>query len=226
MLENIPLQHNDEEYRFITGYDYMYAVSNYGNIYSFKSNRLLTLTRHTDTRVDNSICTSYYRVKLRHKGKAKIRTVHRYVAEEFIENPEGKAQVNHIDSNGLNNHISNLEWVTASENVIHAVKAGRHTASNNTLARARLAAGNATRTIKEREHRKSFEGRTLGGSKVVTIAFVAPDRVKLDYALVKCCRCGSNRKVGEATMRKHVLGGNEQLSYCQSCTARYGKYKI
>ena len=50
--------------------------------------------------------------------------VHRIVAGAFIPNPMSKPFVNHIDGNKLNNDISNLEWVTASENTQHAYETG------------------------------------------------------------------------------------------------------
>lgn len=42
--------------------------------------------------------------------------VHRLVALAFISNPKNLPEVNHIDKNGLNNNIKNLEWVTSKEN--------------------------------------------------------------------------------------------------------------
>lgn len=57
-------------------------------------------------------------------GHKKGFLVHRLVALEYIPNPGNKPYVNHKDGNKLNNHYSNLEWVTAKENSDHAIRTG------------------------------------------------------------------------------------------------------
>jgi len=62
--------------------------------------------------------------------------LHRLVAEAFLQNPDGKLEVNHIDGNKLNNHVANLEWCTRTENMRHAVSTGLHVLHSGEKARA------------------------------------------------------------------------------------------
>lgn len=64
----------------------------------------------------------YEKVNLYKARKMRSFVVHRLVAINFIDNVENKPEVNHIDGNKLNNKANNLEWVTSSENQIHAYK--------------------------------------------------------------------------------------------------------
>lgn len=67
----------------------------------------------------------YKRVTLWSTEQKPVRiAVHRLVAIHYCDNPERKPMVNHKDGNKLNNHYSNLEWVSCKENTAHAFKTG------------------------------------------------------------------------------------------------------
>ena len=67
----------------------------------------------------------YYRCSVQKlDGVWTSQPVHRLVAKAFIDNPDNKESVNHLDGNRTNNRVENLEWVTPKENVIHSFKYG------------------------------------------------------------------------------------------------------
>jgi hypothetical protein len=63
----------------------------------------------------------YQTISLRIDNKYVRYLLHRLVAQCFIPNPQNKPEVNHKDGVKTNNDISNLEWVTRSENERHAI---------------------------------------------------------------------------------------------------------
>ena len=92
-----------------------YIIYSDGRIYNNRLNRFQAIEK---TRITDKRKKHYHRVSI----KGKHYQIHRLVAEAFISNPENKPCINHIDGNTENNDISNLEWVTYSENELHSYR--------------------------------------------------------------------------------------------------------
>jgi len=90
-----------------------YWVSVCGKVLSTKRKKNIYINQRRNEK-------GYLRVELDNS----LYSVHRLVAINFIENSEKKPQVNHIDGDKENNHVSNLEWCTNTENYEHACKLG------------------------------------------------------------------------------------------------------
>jgi hypothetical protein len=99
-----------------------YYVSNFGN-----AKRLRVLkdgtTKLINLKLINRIGYSTIAIATL-KTKNKKVSVHRLVAEAFIPNPENKPTVNHKNAIRNDNTVCNLEWVSYSENTLHAYQTG------------------------------------------------------------------------------------------------------
>lgn len=117
-------------WKFIPGYEGLYQVNQKGDVkalskfvdngHNIRKTKEKILKRH--------ICRIGYSKHYLFNDKfgRKEHKTHRLVAITFIENPENKPDVNHLDGDKLNNFIDNLQWVTKSENSTHAYENKLH----------------------------------------------------------------------------------------------------
>lgn len=92
--------------------------------------------------------SGYFRLTMYSKGIPSCKSVHRLVAEAYIDNPNEYPFVNHLDGNKQNNHYTNLEWCNNSHNLKHAYKLGLKSAIGENNGRVKITKDIATK-IKE-----------------------------------------------------------------------------
>lgn len=92
-----------------------YLISNYGRVFNIYTHSFITQHIGRD---------GYYYFKYSTSNGLLNRSTHRVEMLTFYPIDDLSLQVNHIDGNKTNNHISNLEWVTRSQNIKHAYDIG------------------------------------------------------------------------------------------------------
>lgn len=119
---------DEEIWKDIPGYENCYQVSSAGRVRS--KDRVVKYRGDLERSIKGKVlrqstANGYSRVILSVEGRQDQWLVHRLVALTFLGHPDFKgAQVNHINSKKRDNRVENLEWVTASENIIHSYEVG------------------------------------------------------------------------------------------------------
>ena len=105
----------DREWKPIKGYEGLYEISEYGDIYSIKNKKVKKQTLNCD----------YNYITLNKSGKPKTFRVHRLVLKHFVSEPPFEwSRGGHKDNVKTNNHYSNLYWTTTQENTKKAIEDG------------------------------------------------------------------------------------------------------
>jgi len=108
-----------EEWRPSPIYSEGYSVSNHGRVRSEKKTGGSWVGKII---IPARTQSGYHHLGLCLNGIRSDCRVHRLVAFAFLgDPPTASHEVNHMDCNKINNHISNLEWVTKSENLMHSL---------------------------------------------------------------------------------------------------------
>lgn len=206
-----------EQWKFIEN-SKEYMVSNYGNIKSFKKDKINGQIMKQRFEKDG-----YKRIMISYPTKRNTYLVHRLVCKAFIENSDNKCCVNHIDNNPSNNHISNLEWCTYSENLIHAEKQGR-------LKSTHLKAGNSTAKIMKENKIKDINNFILSKKyfndlKIIKLKSINNIELKNNSRneyIVECeCKCGQTFDTNLTNLTNNII---KRCAVCKSNNTKMKNY--
>lgn len=121
-----------EKWKDIIGFEQYYEISNLGRIKSkdrFTNHNYGGLKLQKGKLRNPTKAGKYLKIDL-YPGNKQF-TIHRLVAQHFIDNPNGYDIVMHIDNNPHNNSVDNLKWGTYSMNAQQCVKDNRHRGYEN-----------------------------------------------------------------------------------------------
>ena len=203
-----------EIYKDIPEYEGLYQISNLGNVksldrYNVDKNGKTKFYPGRELIPDKIVRdhTTYLRVTLSKNGKTKRFGVHRLVALTFIYTNDQTLHVNHIDNNGLNNTVTNLEWCAHTENMLHAKKQCR---LFNAQSKGGKLAG-ITMKLKAKERLESLVGIKSGLLEI--IGYYGMSGTK-HHVICKCHGCGNKYHIYPYS----ITSG--KVKACNSCSRK------
>lgn len=191
-----------ERWKAIKGYEGLYNISDSGRVKSFHKDKCgLDMAQHTE-----KLNHTNYKCLTLSKDKVKTQVrVHRLVAEAFISNPDNKCCVNHIDNNGENNHYTNLEWCSQSENIQHSHNQGR--------LKEATAKANKVQSDLAKMKRENMVGEVYGKWTVLK-AITREYKGNITSKMLCKCECGIEKEVDMISLKQ---GRSTQ---CKSCASK------
>lgn len=154
MSEEIDLS----EFRDVERYKGRLLINKTGDLYSTISKKILKPIVFPNGYIG-------YAIMMKNPRRTKTEYQHRLLAETFIQNPQSKETVNHIDGNKKNNALDNLEWATQSENNKHALDHG-------------LRESNTTSILKHNKERRHFTDEEVRFIRQMKGKMTAPEIVR------------------------------------------------
>lgn len=133
-LKDLP----NEVWKPIKNYEGLYEISNYGRIKSLAKKSKTKITKEPKILKTFKRYTGYVQAKLSKNSKLYHPIVSRLVAEAFLEKPNYPCVVNHKDCVRDNNVVSNLEWMSQSQNTRYAFLKGNKSQKGEKNNRAKL----------------------------------------------------------------------------------------
>ena len=117
----------NEIWKDVVEFENNYQISNFGRLRSV-ARKINSSVQPCGFRINNPRIIApqnngkgYQQYYVKFNNIRVMQYSHRLVAKYFLDNPDDKLEVNHLDGNKYNNHVSNLEWSTLEENRNHAL---------------------------------------------------------------------------------------------------------
>lgn len=148
-----------------------YYVSECGKIVSKKQKSPRIMTTWLGS-------SGYEMLKLSKDGELYWRQVHRLVGEAFVPNPNNLPEIHHKDNNPVNNHYSNLEWITRKDNLRHSYKTMSPTRNFKKCELHHIEKG-YVKSFNNKKEACDYAGETFGCSKTSLMKYLITGEYKL-----------------------------------------------
>jgi len=151
-----------EIWKDIIGFDTFYQVSNLGHVRSILVRRGSQARRLKPTGTGRRH-SGYLAVTLSKNNKSVKLTVHRLVGTAFIPNPDNLPQINHKNGKKSDNRVTNLEWCSNSQNLLHAYRVlGRRSPDQSGDNNANCRRSNEVDKLMRKAHRRGETAASIG----------------------------------------------------------------